>query len=89
MYGCQQALWLYGEDEQITEAGTMAIFAHFINDKGGRWKMQIYQYLVNNEITSSHVAAIASHSIGIFFQVWGQWPSNIDTLSRNQLKQRL
>ncbi|KAK7602014.1 hypothetical protein V9T40_009455 [Parthenolecanium corni] len=36
MYGCQQALWLYGEDEQITEAGTMAIFAHFINDKGER-----------------------------------------------------
>lgn len=35
MFGCQQALWLYGEDEQITEAGTMAIFAHIINDKGG------------------------------------------------------
>ncbi|MED6270729.1 branched-chain-amino-acid aminotransferase [Characodon lateralis] len=33
-YGCQQVLWLYGEDHQITEAGTMNIFLHWINDDG-------------------------------------------------------
>ncbi|XP_069012727.1 branched-chain-amino-acid aminotransferase, cytosolic isoform X2 [Embiotoca jacksoni] len=33
-YGCQQVLWLYGEDQQITEAGTMNIFLHWINDDG-------------------------------------------------------
>lgn len=34
-YGCQQVLWLYGEDHQITEAGTMNIFLHWINEDGG------------------------------------------------------
>ncbi|KAG8005721.1 Branched-chain-amino-acid aminotransferase, partial [Nibea albiflora] len=33
-YGCQQVLWLYGEDHQITEAGTMNIFLHWINEDG-------------------------------------------------------
>ncbi|GAA6228185.1 branched-chain-amino-acid aminotransferase, cytosolic [Lates japonicus] len=33
-YGCQQVLWLYGEDQQITEAGTMNIFLHWINEDG-------------------------------------------------------
>lgn len=34
-YGCQQVLWLHGEDHQITEAGTMNIFLHWINEHGG------------------------------------------------------
>ncbi|TDG96817.1 hypothetical protein EPR50_G00232810 [Perca flavescens] len=33
-HGCQQALWLYGEDHQITEAGTMNLFLHWINEDG-------------------------------------------------------
>ncbi|KAM9771694.1 branched-chain-amino-acid aminotransferase, cytosolic [Syngnathus typhle] len=32
--GCQQVLWLYGKDHQITEVGTMNIFIHWINDNG-------------------------------------------------------
>lgn len=34
--GLQQVLWLYGEDHQVTEVGTMNIFLFFINDKGGK-----------------------------------------------------
>ncbi|XP_034240326.1 branched-chain-amino-acid aminotransferase, cytosolic [Thrips palmi] len=34
--GYQQVLWLYGEDEQLTEVGTMNIFLFFINDDGER-----------------------------------------------------
>lgn len=34
-YGCQQVLWLYGDDHQITEVGTMNIFLHWINEDGG------------------------------------------------------
>lgn len=34
--GCDQALWLYGEDQQITEAGTMSVFLYYINDEGER-----------------------------------------------------
>ncbi|XP_035797031.2 branched-chain-amino-acid aminotransferase, cytosolic isoform X2 [Amphiprion ocellaris] len=33
-YGCQQVLWLYGDDHQVTEAGTMNVFLHWINENG-------------------------------------------------------
>uniref|UniRef100_UPI00398F7704 branched-chain-amino-acid aminotransferase, cytosolic n=1 Tax=Pristiophorus japonicus TaxID=55135 RepID=UPI00398F7704 len=32
--GCQQALWLYGDDHKITEAGTMNLFLYWINEQG-------------------------------------------------------
>jgi branched-chain amino acid aminotransferase len=34
--GCQQVLWLLGEKEYLTEAGTMNIFLVFKNKKGGQ-----------------------------------------------------
>ncbi|EMP25020.1 Branched-chain-amino-acid aminotransferase, cytosolic, partial [Chelonia mydas] len=33
--GCQQVLWLYGEDHQITEVGTMNLFLYWENEDGG------------------------------------------------------
>lgn len=36
-YNCQQVLWLYGEDEQMTEVGTMNIFMMWKNLKGGNF----------------------------------------------------
>ncbi|KAL2103069.1 hypothetical protein ACEWY4_002237 [Coilia grayii] len=33
-YGCQQVLWLYGDDHQITEVGTMNLFLYWTNEKG-------------------------------------------------------
>lgn len=33
--GLQQVLWLYGEDHQLTEVGTMNIFMLFVNENGG------------------------------------------------------
>ncbi|XP_037332246.2 branched-chain-amino-acid aminotransferase, mitochondrial isoform X1 [Pungitius pungitius] len=32
--GCQQVLWLYGEQEEITEVGTMNLFIYWTNEKG-------------------------------------------------------
>lgn len=32
--GLQQVLWLYGENNEITEAGTMNVFMFYINDDG-------------------------------------------------------
>lgn len=32
--GCQQVLWLYGPDEQITEVGTMNLFIYWTNKNG-------------------------------------------------------
>lgn len=34
--GLQQVLWLYGEDNEVTEVGTMNIFMFYINDDGGK-----------------------------------------------------
>ena len=31
----QQVLWLFGEDQQLTEVGTMNLFVHWINENGG------------------------------------------------------
>ncbi|RUS80005.1 hypothetical protein EGW08_012239 [Elysia chlorotica] len=31
---CQQVLWLYGEDHQMTEVGTMNLFVYWINEDG-------------------------------------------------------
>ena len=39
--GLQQVLWLYGEDHQLTEVGTMNIFMYYINDNGGLFKVFI------------------------------------------------
>ena len=33
--GCQQVLWLYGEDHLMTEVGTMNLFVYMINKHGG------------------------------------------------------
>ncbi|XP_076852782.1 branched-chain-amino-acid aminotransferase, mitochondrial [Brachyhypopomus gauderio] len=34
--GCQQVLWLYGDNEEITEVGTMNLFIYWTNEKGER-----------------------------------------------------
>ena len=31
----QQVLWLYGDDQQLTEVGTMNLFVHWVNENGG------------------------------------------------------
>lgn len=33
--GLQQVLWLYGDDHQLTEVGTMNIFVLLLNERGG------------------------------------------------------
>ncbi|KAJ8381929.1 hypothetical protein SKAU_G00027070 [Synaphobranchus kaupii] len=33
-FGCQQVLWLYGKDHQITEVGTMNLFLYWVNENG-------------------------------------------------------
>lgn len=33
--GCEQVLWLYGPDHQLTEVGTMNIFIYWTYEDGG------------------------------------------------------
>lgn len=40
--GLQQVLWLYGDDNELTEAGTMNVFIFILNDDGGKWLLHIY-----------------------------------------------
>ena len=37
----QQVLWLFGEDQQLTEVGTMNLFVHWINENGGTQVQQL------------------------------------------------
>ena len=34
--GHQQVLWLFGEEQQLTEVGKMNLFVNWINEDGGR-----------------------------------------------------
>lgn len=34
--GCEQVLWLYGPDHQLTEVGTMNIFVFWTHEDGGK-----------------------------------------------------
>lgn len=45
--GFQQVLWLYGDDHQVTEVGTMNIFMFYINDQGGEFCGVKYRCLSN------------------------------------------
>lgn len=46
--GLQQVLWLYGDDHQVTEVGTMNIFMMFINSKGGEFSKLKIALISNN-----------------------------------------
>lgn len=45
--GLQQVLWLYGEDHQITEVGTMNIFVLLVNEQGGKHSIGLRIVYVN------------------------------------------
>ena len=34
-HGCQQVLWLFGDEHQLTEVGAMNLFTYWINEQGG------------------------------------------------------
>lgn len=46
--GLQQVLWLFGENNELTEIGTMNIFIVYINDNGGKGRVSwsIFNYKV-------------------------------------------
>ena len=38
-HGCQQVLWLFGEDQEVTEAGAMNVFILWKNKETGRTEL--------------------------------------------------
>ncbi|XP_073830614.1 branched chain amino acid transaminase [Musca autumnalis] len=64
--GLQQVLWLYGDDHQLTEVGTMNIFMFFVNEKGEKeLRTPPLNGLILPGITRDSILALARQ--------WGQF----------------
>ena len=50
-YGCQQVLWLSGEDQKLTEVGAMNIFVYWKNENGGNLHLikKMEKYLISKK----------------------------------------
>ena len=81
--GLQQVLWLYGEDNEVTEAGTMNIFMFFINDDGE--KELITPPLTNDLI----LPGITRNSILALAREWNQFKVSEKKFCMNEVCQLL
>ncbi|XP_047431211.1 branched-chain-amino-acid aminotransferase, cytosolic [Mugil cephalus] len=77
-YGCQQVLWLYGEDHQITEAGTMNIFLHWINEDGE-------EELATPPLDGTILPGVTRQSILELTRKWGEFKVSERYLTMSQL----
>ncbi|KNC23357.1 hypothetical protein FF38_13547 [Lucilia cuprina] len=64
--GLQQVLWLYGEDHQLTEVGTMNIFMFYINDQGEK-------ELITPPLNGLILPGITRDSILTLTRQWGKF----------------
>nr|XP_006633247.2 PREDICTED: branched-chain-amino-acid aminotransferase, cytosolic isoform X2 [Lepisosteus oculatus] len=64
--GCQQVLWLYGEDHQITEVGTMNLFLYWINENGE-------EELATPPLDGVILPGVTRQSIIELCQKWGEF----------------
>ncbi|XP_032296071.1 branched-chain-amino-acid aminotransferase isoform X2 [Drosophila virilis] len=64
--GLQQVLWLYGEDHQLTEVGTMNIFMFYVNDQGE-------QELITPPLNGLILPGITRDSILAMARQWGKF----------------
>ncbi|TDG42073.1 hypothetical protein AWZ03_011506 [Drosophila navojoa] len=64
--GLQQVLWLYGEDHQLTEVGTMNIFMFYVNDQGE-------QELITPPLNGLILPGITRDSILSMTRQWGKF----------------
>lgn len=63
--GLEQVLWLYGDDHQITECGTMNVFVYYVNEQGER-------ELVTPPLGGTILPGITRASILELTRMWGQ-----------------
>ncbi|XP_022781770.1 branched-chain-amino-acid aminotransferase-like isoform X2 [Stylophora pistillata] len=66
MQGLQQVLWLYGEERQITEVGTMNIFMFWINEDGE-------QELITPPLNGLILPGITRKSLLELAKSWGEF----------------
>ncbi|EDW49024.1 branched-chain-amino-acid aminotransferase, cytosolic [Drosophila sechellia] len=72
--GLQQVLWLYGEDHQLTEVGTMNIFMFYVNDQGE-------QELVTPPLSGLILPGITRDSILRMTRQWGKFKVSEATIT--------
>jgi branched-chain amino acid aminotransferase len=76
--GLQQVLWLYGEDHQLTEVGTMNIFMFYINDQGEK-------ELITPPLNGLILPGITRDSILTLAHQWGEFKVNEASFTMPQI----
>ncbi|KAM6957424.1 LOW QUALITY PROTEIN: branched-chain-amino-acid aminotransferase, cytosolic-like [Aplochiton taeniatus] len=76
--GCQQVLWLYGEEEQITEVGTMNLFIYWTNQQGER-------ELVTPPLDGIILPGVTRQSLLDLAREWGEFKVTERTVRMKEL----
>uniref|UniRef100_A0A3Q2QCN8 Branched-chain-amino-acid aminotransferase n=1 Tax=Fundulus heteroclitus TaxID=8078 RepID=A0A3Q2QCN8_FUNHE len=80
--GCQQVLWLHGEDEEITEVGTMNLFIYWTNTKGDR-------ELVTPPLDGIILPGVTRQSLLDLSRAWGEFKVTERTMGMKELLEAL
>ncbi|XP_033326902.1 branched chain amino acid transaminase isoform X2 [Megalopta genalis] len=81
--GLQQVLWLFGENSEVTEAGTMNIFMFYINDDGEK-------ELITPPLTSGLIlSGVTRNSILSLAKEWNQFKVSERKFCMNEVCQLL
>ena len=79
---CQQVLWLFGEDELVTEVGTMNLFMHWKNDEG-------VEELITAPLDGTILAGVTRQSILDLGRQWGEFQVSEKYFTMSQLTRAL
>ncbi|XP_004525907.1 branched-chain-amino-acid aminotransferase [Ceratitis capitata] len=80
--GLQQVLWLYGEDHQLTEVGTMNIFMFYAQENGDK-------VLVTPPLNGLILPGITRDSILALTKQWGKFEVREEVITMPQVSQLL
>ncbi|KAG8223537.1 hypothetical protein J437_LFUL004411 [Ladona fulva] len=75
----QQVLWLFGDDNQLTEVGTMNVFAFIINENGEK-------ELITPPLNGLILPGITRLSILELAREWNEFKVNERTFNMNDVK---
>ncbi|XP_074553445.1 branched-chain-amino-acid aminotransferase, mitochondrial [Halichoeres trimaculatus] len=76
--GCQQVLWLYGDQEEITEVGTMNLFIYWTNKDGER-------ELVTPPLDGIILPGVTRQSLLDLARDWGEFKVTERTMEMQEL----
>ncbi|XP_068605573.1 branched-chain-amino-acid aminotransferase, mitochondrial isoform X2 [Brachionichthys hirsutus] len=76
--GCQQVLWLYGEEEQITEVGTMNLFIYMTNEEGER-------ELITPPLDGMILPGVTRQSLLDLARTWGEFSVTERTMDMREV----